>query len=343
MAIDRSELHDLLDERSRPAADRPIPWESLRRRTGRARHRRLTAAVASAAALVVVVVVGVSGGLLGLGEPDRDDPTVASVADPIPARYVEPDGTVYRRIATATLDAQRQKSVSFDVEVGDRPLAILASCPTGATSETPNFFVRVPGVAKLFTTSPIPGMMSTCDDNRAMDVMPLPEGTRRATFTVETPRRGTARERPQRWRFGVYEWTPPATLKAAPTPVEPPAKFSRQPEFRLVTKKTVTWPAAREVEVTVPYTGRQLALMAYCGGGIAGRLDREDRVNGRPTKTAVICESPPDGRGFGYAVLGTRTLPAKGPVTIQVRVKARIPEYLRRPGTLTVAVYEAAE
>jgi len=339
MAIDQRALHELLDERSRPAFERPIPWQALRRRTGRARSRRLTAAVATAAALAVGVPAVVLGGWPGSREPG--DLTAVSVADPIPARYVEPDGTVYRRVGAATLDPARGGSASFDVEVSGKPLAVLPDCQGGPSSGAPSVSARVPGVAKIFTLWGPLHLNMACDHGRAVDLMPLPEGTRRATFAVEASRSATAR--PRAWRIGVYEWTPPVRPKAAPAPVEPPAAFSRKPEFRRIAAKTVTWPAEREITLMVPHTGRQLAVLTYCGGGIAGRIDQENWVNGRAEKSTVHCGNPPPrGRGFNYSILGKPPAGEKT-VTLRIRISATIPEYLRRTGTLTVAVYEAAE
>ncbi|MFC7585734.1 hypothetical protein ACFQYP_19820 [Nonomuraea antimicrobica] len=108
MPINRRDLHDLLEERSRPAVERPIPWESLRTRVRGARRRRFTAVTAVTAGAVAgfaAVAVVASGSLLNLRGPDEDGHIAASVAGQIPAQFQEADGTVYRRVATATLDA----------------------------------------------------------------------------------------------------------------------------------------------------------------------------------------------------------------------------------------------
>ncbi|WP_329089568.1 hypothetical protein [Streptosporangium sp. NBC_01469] len=346
MPINRRDLHDLLEERSRPAVERPIPWESLRTRVRGVRRRRFTAVTAGAVAVAgfVAVAVVAAGSLLNLRGPDEDGQVTASVAGQIPAQFQEADGTVYRRVATATLDAPRKKSVTFDVEMRGKPLAVLADCPTESMFMMPHVTVRVPGVSKVFTLSPVPSLSAGCQSNRPVDVMPLPAGTRRATFTVEAPKgfeNVAPHERLERWRFGVYEWTPPATMKAASPPAEPPAAFGgRPPEFNLITKKSDTWPAAREVTITVPNTGRPLAFMAYCGGDIAGRLTSEVRVNGRLIKGFLGCPAAPTNRGGGYTDLGGPKPRSQKTVTIQVRLVAKIPEYRQRPGTLTVAVYE---
>ncbi|MEW9528718.1 hypothetical protein [Microbispora sp. NPDC049125] len=346
MPIDQRDLHDLLEERSRPAAGRPIPWESLRTGITGARRRRFTAvAGAAAVAAVTAVAVVASGGVLSLHGTDEDGQIAASAAGSIPAQFEEADGTVYRRVATATLDAPREKSVTFDVEVHGKPLAVLADCPTPSGVMAPEVAVRVPDVFKVFTLSPVSFLGAGCERNGAVpvDVAPLPAGTRRATFTIDAPtgfKNIAPHDRPERWRFGVYEWTPPPTMKAASPPAEPPPAIGGRPhEFTLVAKKSITWPAAREVTITVPNRGRSLAFVAYCGGDIARRLIQEVRVNGRPVKGSTTCIAGTADRRIPFTDLGGPKPRSQKTVTIQVRLVAKIAEYRQRPGTLTVAVY----
>ncbi|MER6952190.1 hypothetical protein ABT294_50090 [Nonomuraea sp. NPDC000554] len=331
--MDQRDLHDLLDERSRPALERPIPWEALRARMRGARRRRIGAV---AVAGVAATTVAVAGGLPTLREADDTAPTTAAVTDKIPAQYQESDGTVYRRIATATLDPRRGKSVTFDVEVNGKPLAVLPDCPKPMYPAWVT--VRVPGVSKAFTLSPLAQLQVGCEQHRAVDVMPLPAGTRRASVTVEVPK--GVPQNAGALRVGVYEWTPPATIKAASRPAEPPARLGRRsPEFTLLAKKTITWPRDREVTISVPNRGRMMAFMEYCGDDLAGRLVPEvpeGRVNGRVVVVPPFC---PEVLTSGYTELGTHPRSQKT-VTIRVRLIAKVPEYLRRPGTMTLAVYE---
>ncbi|GAA0402493.1 hypothetical protein Acor_67860 [Acrocarpospora corrugata] len=330
MPINRRDLHDLLDERSRHAFERPIPWEPLRARVRAARRRRL-------AVVAGVVAVVASASMLSLRGPEKGDQTItASAGGPIPAQLEEADGTVYRRVATATLDASREKTVTFDVEVRGRPLAILPNCPTKSMFMMPDVTVRVPGVATVFTLSPLPFLSDACETNRPVDVMPLPAGTRRARFTVKAPK-GFEDVRLQKWRFGVYEWTPPATMKAASPPAEPPAGFGG---YTLITKKSITWPAVRELTVTVPNEGRSMAFLTYCGGDVAGRLAQEVRVNGRLIKSSIVCSASPADRGIVFTTLGGPRPRSQKTVTIQVRLVAKVPDHQHRPGALTVAVYD---
>lgn len=206
----------------------------------------------------------------------------------------------------------------------------------------PDVTVKVPGVAKKFALLPIPDLSVGCEWKTPMDVMPLPAGARKATFVIEMPTLpdgGRAPGRPRGWRFGVYEWTSPATMAAAPRPAEPPKSFGRRPEFTLLEKKSVTWPAAREVTVTVPNTSRRVAIIAFCDGDIAARFTLDGRVNGRLTMLGRLCGRMPNPDRGGYGTLGSEQ-PRGKTVTISVRVKTDIPEYLRRPGTLTLAVYQ---
>ncbi|HEX4817229.1 MAG TPA: hypothetical protein VFV66_31180 [Nonomuraea sp.] len=329
MPIDRLEFHDLMDERSRPALERPIPWQSLRARIRRSRRRRR--AVAALAGAVTASLV-ISATVLSLRGPGQSDPTSVSIADPFPARYSEPDGTVYRKVAEATLDPASTK-VTFDVDVRGKPLAIRADCPTKAWQ--PWVTVRVPGTSKKYRLEP---PFLDCHDNRAVDVLPLPQGTRRATVTIEAHKKA----RPERWRFGVYEWTPPATMKAPPPPPEPAAAIAGWP---LLATESSTWPVTGEVTLTVPNTGRQLALVTYCGGDLIRRLEQEIRVNSRPINTKPGCtaaslQTDPGATQAGPKVAYIRLDSGQRTTTIQVRLVTKIPQYRHRPGTLTAAVYE---
>ncbi|MEV5560818.1 hypothetical protein AB0L44_44900 [Nonomuraea wenchangensis] len=329
MPTDQGRLRDLLVERSSPALDRPIPWHSLRARARGARRRRLSA-VAVAVTFAVAVVAG--GTIVSLHGPDQvDQPTTAKVTEKLPIQYEEPDGTVYRRLATATLDSSREESTTFQVEVSGKPVAILPDCPYSKAAP-PRISARVPGLNKNFTLSPAPFLMNSCALGKARDMQPFPTGTRTVKFTVESLPGHTA---PGVWRFGVYEWTPAATMRTASPPVEPPATLSK--DLRLVAKGSTTWPGTREVTLTVPNRGRGLALVTYCGDGLAERLSQKLWVNGRLVKGLMSCSFSP--RGAGFLLLGKR-LSSKKTTTIRVRLETSIPEYQRRPGTLTMAVYE---
>ncbi|MEV0622983.1 hypothetical protein AB0I81_57365 [Nonomuraea sp. NPDC050404] len=324
MPIDRLDLQDLMDERSRPAIERPAPLTSLRGRIDRARRRRRAA---WAGAVIVSLVA--SGTVLGLRGPGGSDQTSVTVAAAFPAEYTESDGTVYRLVAEATLDAATRE-VTLDVAVRGKPLAIRAECP--AERWPPQITVRVPESSKKYRLTPTPFL--DCHENRAVDLMPLPQGTRRAAVTIEAHNKAG----PERWRFGVYEWTPPATAKRPRPLPEPPATIGT---WRLLGKAKGTWPATREVTITVPNTGRPMALVTYCGGDINRRLMLETRVNGRLSNHRVGCVKPgiiqDDGPRNGYATLdGDR----KATTTVKVRLVTEVSDYRHRPGLLTAAVYE---
>ncbi|MEV5892206.1 hypothetical protein [Nonomuraea fuscirosea] len=333
MPTDYRELRDLLDERSRPALDRPIPWHALRAGERHARRRRLSAL--AVAGTVAVAVVG-AGTVAGLGGPDEvDQPITAQVTEKLPQRYVEPDGTVYRRLATATLDPSRAKVTTFQVKVTGKPVAILPDCPSPKASPA-LVSARVPGLNRTFQLSPVAFLMNSCERGKAVDMQSFPAGTRTVTFTVES---FPGREAEGKWRFGVYEWTAPATPRAPAPPVEPPAKISQN--LHLVTKGSATWPGTREVTLTVPNRGRTVAIVTYCGDGLAERLTTNVWVNGRPIKGPHDCAAPPTPRGTGFLVLGRQPRGEKT-LTIRVRLETPIPDYRRRSGTLTVAAYDGS-
>ncbi|MEV1242712.1 hypothetical protein [Nonomuraea sp. NPDC049750] len=104
----------------------------------------------------------------------------------------------------------------------------------------------------------------------------------------------------------------------------------------MVAKGSATWPSTREVTLTVRNRGRGLAIVTYCGDGLAERLSQRLWVNGRLVKGPTHCSFPP---GAGYLDMGKRPRSEKT-TTVRVRLETSIPEYLRRPGTLTVAVYD---
>ncbi|HUP99572.1 MAG TPA: hypothetical protein VM093_03850 [Aeromicrobium sp.] len=329
MPINQRELRDLLDERSRPALERPIPWHALRARPRGSRRLRLSA-------VAVAVAVVAAGAFVSLGGPDEvDQPTSAQVTEKLPAQYEESDGTVYRRLATVTFDPSKEKSKTFPVEVSGKPVAILPDCPSTKTWP-PQVTARVPGKSKTYTLSPTPFLMNSCAHGTAVDMVPFPAGTQRVTFTVK------AIDKPSegKWRFGVYEWTPPATAKVASPPVEPPVTIGRK--LNLITKGSATWPASREVTVTLPAKGRNLAIVVYCGGDLAERMPAKLWVNGRLLKGLAYCGFPPTAMVATFTSWGRgkRSLDDET-VTIKVRLGAPIPEYLRRSGTLTVAVYNS--
>jgi hypothetical protein len=331
MPIDQGELRDMLDERSSPALDRPIPWHSLRARTRGARRRRWSAVTVAITAAIAVVATGTIVSLSGLEEVDQ--PTTANITEKLPDRYSESDGTVYRRLATATFDPSREEPTTFQVEVSGKPVAILPDCPSSKAAP-PHISAQVPGLNKDFTLSPAPYLGNSCELGKAVDMQPFPTGTRTVRFTVKSH---PGRTPPGKWRFGVYEWTPPATMRTASPPVEPSAKIGQ--DLSLVAKDSATWPGTREVTLTVPNRGLGLAIVTYCGDGLGERLSQKLWVNGRLVQGSVSCSAPVDGRGTGLLDLGKRPRSEKT-TTVRVRLETSIPEYQRRPGTLTVAAYD---
>ncbi|MFI6635856.1 sigma factor [Nonomuraea fuscirosea] len=326
------------------ADDRELVWQALGRLPARqravmragerhARRRRLSALAVAVAGTVAVAVVG-AGTVAGLGGPGEvDQPITAQVDEKLPRRYVESDGTVYRRLATATFDPSRAKSTTFQVKVSGKPVAVLPDCPSPKASPV-QVSARVAGLNKVFRLSPVPFLVNSCERGKAVDMQLFPAGTQTATFTVES---FPGSETEGKWRFGVYEWTAPATSRAPAPQVEPPAKISK--DLHLVTQGSTTWPGSREVTLTVPNRGRNVALVIYCGDGLTERLTTDVWVNGRQIRGPQRCSAPPTRRGVGYLGLGRQPRGEKT-LTIRVRLGTPIPDYRRRSGTLTVAAYD---
>src|SRR5262249_35045099 len=122
------------------------------------------------------------------------------------------DGTVYRRIATATLDLPKTRSVTFEVKVSGKPLAFLAECPALKSAEAPLLSVDEPALRSFSIAG---SLFMACRGDRPYDLR-LPRGTRQARYTLSLPE---AFKAPGTWRIGVYEWTPPAVMRPAPAPV----------------------------------------------------------------------------------------------------------------------------
>ncbi|GAA1670205.1 hypothetical protein GCM10009733_079490 [Nonomuraea maheshkhaliensis] len=227
------------------------------------RHKRRRRLSAVAVAGTVAVVALAAGTVVGLGGPEE--------------------------VERAT----------FKVKVTGKPVAVLPDCPTPKASPL-YVSARVPGLDKVFQLSPVPFLMNSCGRGTAVDMQLFPAGTRTMTCTVEDSGKNTNEGK---WRFGVYEWTPPATPRPPAPPVEPPATISAG-SLHLVTKGSATWPGTREVTLIVPNRGRSVALVIYCGDGLTERLTTDVRVNGRVIKGPQGCSAPPTRRGGGYLDLG---------------------------------------
>ncbi|MEU7895529.1 hypothetical protein AB0B45_22060 [Nonomuraea sp. NPDC049152] len=122
------------------------------------------------------------------------------------------------------------------------------------------------------------------------------------------------------------------------------ATFSRAAGVVRVNRVTEggSWMADRadyDAFVAAPNTSRRVRIIAFCDGDIAARFTLDARVNGRLTMLGRLCGRVPNPDRGGYGTLGSERLRGKT-VTISVRVKTDIPEFLRRPGTLTLAVYQ---
>ncbi|SDH93503.1 hypothetical protein SAMN05421505_12734 [Sinosporangium album] len=349
MPINQRDLRELLDERSRPASERPVPWPELRARLRGSRRRRLTAAAltatAGAAAVAVAVTVLPAGNVVTAPDRSNDTRVLAAPSGPFQPQIVESDGTVYRRLATAMLDPLSKKPTSVDVELSGKPLAVLWDCPGGLAAQYnfPLVTAEVPGASVPIGLSPNGTLTGTCQDGRPIDMQPLPAGARRATLTFAAGAADPA-TRPRKlpvWRFGVYEWTPPGPGEAVPPSPLTPAPI----EGRTVVGTTRgTWPATQELKITVPAKGRNFTFITYCGKHLARRIAGDLRINGRliNAPVTVTCFDPSlQARGHRiFTMLGDADSRGRKTITISVRLRTHISHYRQRPGALSLVVYK---
>ncbi|WP_283138879.1 hypothetical protein [Rhizohabitans arisaemae] len=345
---DLRDLRGLLEAGSRPALDRPISWAALCVKEGAVRRRRFSAfGAAVAVAGVTAVAVAASGTLAGSDKIHLSTSgvslsgTSAAVDDGFPDQYTEEDGTVYRRVATATLDGPSETSTEVDVEVRGKPLAVLLDCPSSNAGPAVTVSAQVDGSTRFRVPRPL--LYTGCETKRAVDVGWIPAEAQKVSLKIDALMlKGEAdRDQLKQWRFGVYEWTPPATLKAAPKAVEPPAvrKYPGQASSTLIAKKSITWPDSREVTLTVPKPNQSILVDVNCQGSIAHRIKDELRVNGRLINLFSWCSYSRARLGGGF-VLYKDQLGNKKTVTIKIRLVTDIPDYRKRSGTVTLAVYD---
>ncbi|WP_204030990.1 hypothetical protein, partial [Sinosporangium siamense] len=316
----------------------------VHRRARGARRRRRAAAwsALTAAGAAAVAAALVLPGLLIPEEPPRDV-HAAATRSPAPGkeRFTEPDGTVYRRLGRVRVDSPIQKSASIEVPLSGKPLAVRMPCVNRGIPEPPTVTVRVPGVATPFTLADKWAKYSGCAHGTAVDVQPLPPTARTATVNVEAfimHHPVTKKQPPQIWTVDVYEWTPPAVAGPPPPSLKMPRSLGG-PEGKVLDKQSITWPQAREITLDVPYTKKVAGLVIACSGGIAHRSRTDVWVNGRKLPGSNVCASRPKDGSYTFTILRPDVVAGGGRLKVQVRLRTDRPEYLRRSGRMTVAVY----
>lgn len=283
------ELRDVLRERADgPAPANPYRIEQVRARVRRVRRRRTAATVALAgAATVVTVLASVTvTGALHPGAPDAAAvPGIGGGAE-LPAYYVSPDGTAYRRLEEATVDARGEKTTITVTNTG-RPLEAAVMCGTDAAAIAPEVYVNgrraeSPGIAcegagmrlrPLEVPAGAGEVQVTFDTTGPACVIRTENGP----CTPEQPRAG-------RWRVAVYDWTPPAR-PVKPRPVTLPGRLDGATRIKGFTG---TWPDDGSYETTLTAPGRY-TIERDCSGDLGDRLWFKYWIDGAESRALTGC------------------------------------------------------
>ncbi|MET7466030.1 hypothetical protein [Nonomuraea sp. NPDC005501] len=294
------ELRDVLREHgdATPPSN-PVRHEQVRARISRIRLRRRLAAAGTTVAAVAALGLVFLPGMAGAG-PDTAAVTSATagplagspVPGGLPETFTSPDGTGYRRLATASIGATGSRKATVTVPVTGKPLDVALIC-TRTSRAMPGLQVKVNG-------RPVPAHMFACTGHRELAPLIVPRGAGdRAVITFDTTTHGSACVRadskspcrpvkPERasMSMAVYEWTPPDT------PVEPkaPRAFpAHQSRWKLADTRTGTWPAERSLTFRVRGDGREFGLDQICTGDLAARLWFRYEIDGKDTGGASGC------------------------------------------------------
>ncbi|MEV0143435.1 MULTISPECIES: hypothetical protein [unclassified Nonomuraea] len=293
------DLRDVLREHgdATPPSN-PARHEQVRARISRIRLRRRLAAAGTAVATLAALAFVFLPGMAGAG-PDTTAATSATagplagspVPDELPETFTAPDGTVYRRLATASIGTTGSRKATVTVPVTGKPLDLAGLCtPKGR---------RLSGIQIGVNGRPVPSGL-LCKGSRQLAGLTVPRGTgKRATITFDTTTHGSGcvradskspcrplKEERSPWSLAVYEWTPPKT------PVEPGAPRAFPPHqsgWKLADTRTGTWPAQRSVTFRVRGDGRQLGVDQICTGDLATRLWFRYEIDGKDTGAASAC------------------------------------------------------
>ncbi|MEV4174667.1 hypothetical protein [Nonomuraea sp. NPDC049709] len=288
------DLRDVLRERAEgPSPANPRRHDQVRARIRRTRLRRRAAA---GTALVAAVAAGMVL-LPGTAAPPARETTTAArlaptaTAKELPLRFTAPDGTEYRRLATAALEADGAKKTSVTIPVSGRPLDVAALCDGEFGASAPKILVDGNHTGpRGFTSCP-----------NAMELQPLvvPPGATRVTVTFDTTTTGwgcvvkkkggpcvRVPEKRAGWDLAVYEWTPPSR----PVTPEPVKAFpDRAGGRRLASMSTGVYPNDSTIELEVVSTGGRIGIDQLCSGDLAARMWFTYRVNGGQSPSTVMC------------------------------------------------------
>ncbi len=329
MPLSADQLRQLLTERSDPARDHAVPHERLTTRIRRARIRR-----AAGASLMAVAVV--AGLVSAVNFAHEQAPRLSSAGPRLPFSFTASDGASYRRIAGTSMAEPRQHSVTIKAGAASYPLDVMAACDSPGS-----------GSVSVTVNGAVAGVVGCTNPPQLIGLSVRPGRPADITFT-RFPVSGLPAARAS-WWFAVYEWKPPATIKAAPPVPRLPLSYTGYNTTtghgkalrRLIATRSGDWPSDRTATFTVRPRGRNLDIAVACSGAIADRLQVTTLIDGHggstlPCTSWTSGKQPPDNSGVG----GRAGIPLTLTFRIQAPSPATATAYAKRAASWTIAIYE---
>ncbi|MEV0612456.1 hypothetical protein AB0I81_03960 [Nonomuraea sp. NPDC050404] len=338
------DLREVLRERADgPSPANPRRHDEVRSRIrGRRRRRRAAAGALTGVAAAAAVVVTVS--LLPGASPDdttaltRPGPSATNPAEKgLPERFTAPDGTEYRRVATAAITGEKKASVK--VPVSGLPLEVAALCVGDRDANSPRVWVdgRFGRVGDGF---------GPCRPDRELQPLTVPEGAEQVTVTFDTTTSGRGCVRKVKggpclevqkkeggWRLAVYEWTPPSR----PVTPEPVRAFpERLAGKKLAATATGVYPQDDTIELKVTSTTGRIGFDQLCSGDLADRMRFTLTIDGEKSPATSGCGVWKQGE-FPMAMSEHR-IPKGREVTVTGRIEIQ-GEHTNRPIAWGVGAY----
>ncbi len=306
-----------------------MPEERIAVRIRRARRRR----AAGAGLLAVAAIAGAASGVILTHEPAPGHAASYS-APPLPVSFTASDGAAYRRLAITPVTGPNQRSVSFTITPGSRPVDVMATCDH--RKGTSFVLVKVNGSVTSFADCQGPG--------RLTGVLVHPGQRTRITFAAGSP----IGSRIAGWQFAAYAWTPPAIARPAPAEPRLPRTFTGPAEplghgnahWSLVTSRSGDWPADRSASITVPTGARYYKLSIVCAGAVAERLQATMSENGSQPGLMPSCVPVTPGQPVPAELTIDRV--DRKPTTLTIHLQApRVDPaaYAKRLVSWTIALY----
>lgn len=334
MPLSADQLRQLLTDRSEQARSHPAPQERLTVRIRRARIRR----AAGAGLLAVVAVAGVVS-VVNLVHKQAPGHAATYSGPSFPASFTASDGAYYHQLAVTSMAEPAQASATIKVQVGSYPVDVMAGCDVPGSDAFVS--VKVNGVVASFVKCQQPPQLI------GLSVRPGREASITFQDSISGPPKVDAN-----WRFAVYEWKPPGTVRAAPPAPRLPLTYTSYNTTtghgmalrRLIASRSGDWPGDRTATFTVTYRGRNLDISTVCAGAIAGRLQVSYQVDGADgvKSQAVPCTpwTPGQQPQASTSIGGRVGIPLTLTFRIQAPSSFTAADYAKRAASWTIAIYE---